>query len=158
MTQIFCRRLNLEPGIVSLGVGLSYDLLRFIPCSTICLHPFLQTLCWGIFHFTLHFFRLNNSWVLRFFCSSLRFAFFDQERSPACWTSPLIIGQVIKKLRLILILKKLLSWLRLKIFSLHGWSSRLAEEVDWPKKSTDYVDCLKRSTDWRDRLSEGQTR
>ena len=40
LTQIFCRRLNLEQGIVSLEVGLSYDLLRFIPCSTICSHPF----------------------------------------------------------------------------------------------------------------------
>jgi hypothetical protein len=32
LTQIFCIRLNLEPGIVSLGVGLSYDLLRELPC------------------------------------------------------------------------------------------------------------------------------
>ena len=48
LTQIFCRRLNLEQGIVSLGVGLSYDLLRFIPCSTICFHPLLSTFCWGI--------------------------------------------------------------------------------------------------------------
>ena len=48
LTQIFCRRLNLEQGIVSLGVGLSYDLLRFIPCSTICFHPLQSTFCWGI--------------------------------------------------------------------------------------------------------------
>ena len=36
LTQIFCRRLNLAQGIVSLGVGLPYDLLRFILCATIC--------------------------------------------------------------------------------------------------------------------------
>ena len=36
LTQIICRRLRSGQGIVSLGVGLSYDLLRFIPCSSIC--------------------------------------------------------------------------------------------------------------------------
>ena len=48
LTQIFCRRLNLEQGTVSLEVGLSYDLLRFIPCSTICSHPFQGLLHWGV--------------------------------------------------------------------------------------------------------------
>ena len=48
LTQIFCRRLNLEQGTVSLEVGLSYDLLRFIPCSTICSHPFRGSLHWGV--------------------------------------------------------------------------------------------------------------
>ena len=60
LTQIFCRRLNLGRGIVSLEVGLSYDLLRFIPRPTICntLKKTLKTssstsislfgeLCWG---------------------------------------------------------------------------------------------------------------
>jgi len=37
---------------------LSYDLLRFIPRSTICLHPFLQTLCWGITFLEFIFFDL----------------------------------------------------------------------------------------------------
>ena len=48
LTQIFCRRLNLEQGTVSLEVGLSYDLLRFIPCSTICFSSFQALQHWGI--------------------------------------------------------------------------------------------------------------
>lgn len=48
LTQILCRRLKLGQGIVRLRVGLSYDLLRFIPRSTICpSSPFPYTLCWG---------------------------------------------------------------------------------------------------------------
>ena len=58
LTQIFCRRLNLEQGIVSLEVGLSYDLLRFIPCSTICSHPFQYLLHWGIILFVFAVFGL----------------------------------------------------------------------------------------------------
>jgi CspA family cold shock protein len=34
LTQIFCRRLNLGPGIVRLRVGLTYDRLRFITMRT----------------------------------------------------------------------------------------------------------------------------
>ena len=62
LTQIICRRLNLEQGIVSLGVGLTYDLLRFIPCSTICFHPLQSTFCWGINHFI--FFLLGSLFVI----------------------------------------------------------------------------------------------
>ena len=42
LIQIFCRRLNIDQGIVSMRVGLPYDLLRFSPRSTICyIHPLL---------------------------------------------------------------------------------------------------------------------
>ena len=63
LTQIFCRRLNLEQGIVSLEVGLSYDLLRFIPCSTICSHPFQSLLHWGINLLVIPLKRLLGLWI-----------------------------------------------------------------------------------------------
>jgi hypothetical protein len=125
LTQIFCRRLNLDPGIVRLEVGLSYDLLRFIPWSTICSHPFQYCLHWGknlfnIFFLTLDFrfclytfykvfflgLRLRHSsiplvWLLRsyyMYCIASQSLLTLLCRSLVCFSSPIVCTGVILSL------------------------------------------------------------
>ena len=47
LLQIFCRRLKIESGIVSVKVGSTYDCLRFILISRFVINPLLSLFCWG---------------------------------------------------------------------------------------------------------------
>ena len=87
LTQIFCRRLNLAQGIVSLGVGLPYDLLRFILCATICpkkhiIIPYLTNSAgvpYSLSSFSLYLFfiilLLFDLFCSALLCSALLFVF-----------------------------------------------------------------------------------
>ena len=70
LLQIFCRRLKIESGIVSVKVGSPYDCLRFILISRFVINPLLYLFCWGAFFALCVIFNFLFFFILNFFLYS----------------------------------------------------------------------------------------